>query len=58
MYIHDILIYSKREEGYIELSRWVLRNFTRNNLCINIDKCLFHVPEVELVGFQVGKQRI
>ena len=29
-----------------------------NNLLINIDKSLFHVLEVEFVGFQVGKQGI
>ena len=58
MYIDDILIYSKTEEEYIELVRCVLQKLTENNLCINIDKCLFHIPEVDLVGFQVGKQRI
>ena len=52
MYINDILIYSKTEEEHIELVRWVLQKLKENNLCINIDKCLFHVPEVEFVGFQ------
>jgi len=52
VYINDILIYSKTEEEHIELVRWVLQKLTENNLCINIDKCLFHVPEVEFVGFQ------
>jgi len=54
-YIDDILIYSKIEEVHIELVRWVLQKLTQNNLCINIDKSLFHVPEVEFMGFQVGK---
>jgi len=58
MYIDDILIYSKTEKEYIELVRWVLQKLTENNLCINIDKCLFHLPKVEIVGFQVGKQGI
>jgi len=58
VYIYDILIYSKTEEEQIELVRWVLQKLTENNLCINIDKCLFHVPEVEFVGFQVRKQGI
>ena len=55
VYIDDILIYSKTEEEHIELVRWVLQKLTEKNLCINIDKCLFHVPEVKFVGFQVGK---
>jgi len=58
VYIDAILIYSKTEEEHIELVRWVLQKLTENNLCINIDKCLFHIPEMEFVGFQVGKQRI
>ena len=58
MYIDDILIYPKKEEEYIELIRWVQQKLAENNLSINIDKFLFHVPEVEFVDFQVGKQGI
>jgi len=58
VYIDDILIYSKTEAKHIELVRWVLQKLTENNPCINIAKCLFHVPEVEFLGFQVGKQGI
>jgi predicted HAD superfamily phosphohydrolase YqeG len=58
VYIDDTLIYSETEEEHIELVRWVLQKLTENNLCINIDKCLFHVPEMEFVGFQLGKQGI
>jgi len=58
VYIDNILIYSKTEEEHIELVRWVLQKLTENNLYINADKCLIHVPEVEFVGFQVGKQGI
>jgi len=58
VYMDDILIYSKTEEEHIELIRWVLQKLTENNICINIDKCLFHIPEVEFVGFQVRKQGI
>ena len=58
MYIDNLLIYSETEEEDIELVRWVLQKLTENNLCINIDKCVFHVLELEFVGFQVGKQGI
>jgi len=58
VYIDDILIYSKTEEKHIELVRWVIQKLSENNPCINIDKCLFYVPEVEFVGFPVGKPGI
>jgi len=58
VYIDNILIYSNTEEENIELVHCVLQKLTKNNLCINIDKCLFYIPEVEFVGFQVGKQGI
>jgi len=58
VYIDYILIYSKTEEEHIELVRSVHQKLTENNLCINIDKCPFQVPEVEFVGFQVEKQGI
>jgi len=57
-YNDNILPYSKTEEEHIELVRWVLQKLTENNLCVKIDKYLFHIPEVEFVGFQVGKQAI
>ena len=51
VYIDDILIYTETEEQHIELVRWVLQKLTENNLCNNIDKCLFYITEVEFVGF-------
>jgi len=56
VYIGDILIYTQTEEEHIELVGWVLKKLSKNRLYINIDKCIFHVPEVEFVGFQIGTQ--
>jgi len=58
IYIDDILIYTQTEEEHVELVRWVLKKLSENGLCINIDKCIFHVPEVEFVGFQIGTQGV
>jgi len=55
VYIHDILIYSKTEVTDIESIRWILQNIMEHILYINIDKCLFHISEVDFRGFQVGK---
>jgi len=49
--IDDILIYTQTEEEHIELVRWVLKKLLYNGLYVNIDNCIFHVPEVEFVGF-------
>jgi len=58
IYIDDILIYTQTEEKHVELMHWVLKKLSENGLCVNIDKCIFHVPEVEFVGFQIGTQGV
>jgi len=54
VYIDDILIYTQTEEEHVELVHWVLKKLSENGLCVNIDKYIFHVPEVEFVEFQIG----
>jgi len=58
VYIDDILIYTQTEEEHVELVRWVLKKLSEHGLCVNIDKCIFNVPEVEFVGFQIGTQGV
>jgi len=58
VYIDNILIYTQTEEEHVELVRWVLKKLSENGLCVNIDKCIFYVPEVEFVGFQIGTQGV
>jgi len=58
LYIDDILIYTQTEEEHVELMRWVLKKLSENGLCVNIAKCIFHIPEDEFVGFQIGTQGV
>jgi len=58
VYIDDILIYTQNEEEHVELMRWVLKKLSQNGLGVNIDKCNFHIPKVEFVGFQIGTQGV
>jgi len=37
---------------------WVLKKLSDNGLSVNIDKCIFHISEVEFVGFQIGIQGV
>jgi len=36
----------------------VLKKLSENGLCVNIDKCILHIPEVQFVGFQIGTQGV
>ena len=56
VYIDDILTYTETEEQHADLVRWVLKKLSENGLYVNIDKCIFHVSEVEFVGFEIGTQ--
>ena len=58
VYIDDILIYTETEEEHTRLVKWVLRKLMDNNLCANIEKCVFHAPQVEFVGFTIGSQGV
>jgi len=58
IYIDHILIYTQTEEEHVELVYWVLKKLSENSLYINIDKCIFHISEVEFVGFQIGTQGV
>jgi len=58
LYIDDILIYTQTEEEHVELVCWVLKKFSENGLCVTIDKCIFYIPEVEFVEFQIGTQGV
>jgi len=58
VYRDNVLIYTQTEEKHIELVCWVLKKLSDNGPCVNIDKCIFHVPKVEFVGFQIGTQGV
>jgi len=58
VYIDDILIYTQTEEEHVELVRWVLKKLSDNSLCVNINNCIFHLPEVEFFGFQISTQGV
>jgi len=54
VYLDDILIYSKSLEDHIIHVSKVLKTLQDNHLVAKLEKCLFHVKEVEFLGHIVS----
>jgi hypothetical protein len=50
VYIDDILIYSDNLEDHIKMVREVLARLQKHKLAAELEKCSFHVQEVEFLG--------
>jgi len=55
-FIDDILIYSKTEEEHLEHVRQVFDILNQHKLKVNIEKCTFMQPEVEVLGHKVSAE--
>ena len=51
VYIDDVLTYSENVEQHIELDKKVLKKLAEYNLAVATHKSIFHVPEVEFLGY-------
>ena len=58
VYIDDILIYSVTEEEHITLVQRVLGKLKKAHLCVALDKCRFHVSEVDYLGYVISDKGI
>ena len=58
VYIDDILIFTKNEEGHDEIVMEVLRRLKENNLFVKPEKCFFKVQEVEMLDLIIGSDGI
>jgi len=54
VYLDDILIYSRTLEDHIRHVKLVLRKLRAHHLFIKLEKCQFHVSEVDFLGLIVG----
>jgi hypothetical protein len=52
-YLNDILIYSKSMEEHVKHVRKVLEQLLEHGLYASLEKCQFHMEEVEFLGFVV-----
>ena len=58
VYIDDILIFMKTEEGHDEIIMEVLRRLKENDLFVKLEKCFFKVREVEMLGLIISPDGI
>ena len=58
VYIDDILIFTKTEQGHDEIVMEVLRRLKENDLFVKPEKCFFKVQEVEMLGLIIGPDGI
>src|SRR5947209_10443824 len=54
VYLDDILVYSETEEEYVKLLTKVFTCLAKYNLAVAVHKSVFHVPEVEFLGYIVN----
>jgi hypothetical protein len=50
-YLDDILVFSKNEEEHINHVRLVLEKLHTAGLYAKLEKCVFHQPQVEFLGY-------
>ena len=58
VYINDILIFAKTEQGHNEIVMGVLCRLKENDLFVKPEKCFFKVQEVEMLGLIIGPDGI
>jgi hypothetical protein len=54
VYLDDILIYSKSEEDHVKMVTKVLARLEEYDLAVSTAKSIFHVKEVEFLGYMVA----
>jgi hypothetical protein len=53
-YLDDILVFSKNEEEHINHVRLVLEKLRTAGLYAKLEKCVFHQPQVEFLGYIIS----
>jgi len=58
VYIDEILIFTKTEEGHDEIVQEVLRRLCANDLFLKPEKCFFKQWEIEFLGLIIGPNSV
>ena len=57
-YIDDLLIYAETVEEHDKIVKEVLQRLRANRLAISAEKCSWRQPEVEFLGYVIGRDGI
>jgi hypothetical protein len=57
-YMDDILVYSETYEEHVQHVRKVLTKLLENGLYVSLEKCEFHVQEVNFLGYMISPSGI
>jgi hypothetical protein len=55
-YLNDILIFSKNEKDHEKHVRMVLQKLCDAELYAKLEKCVFHQPQVEFLGYIISEE--
>ena len=58
IYLDDILIYSRREEDHIALTKKVLECLQEHQLALSPEKCEWHMSKVNFLGYIISENGI
>ncbi len=58
VYINDILIYSRNLADHCRHVKQVLRKLRQHHLYLKLEKCEFHRPMVQFLGYIIGQEGI
>jgi len=58
VYLDDILIFTKTEEEYAQVVRWVLQVLKENKLFFYLEKCEFYKQRIKYLGLVIVENEV
>jgi len=58
VYLDDILIFTKTEEEYAQVVRWVLQVLKENKLFFYLEKCEFYKQRIKYLGLVILENEV
>ena len=58
MYLNDILIYFRNSVTHVEDVKWILKQFRKHSLYINLNKCKWHTRKVNFLSYIVSSKKV